>query len=156
MGASQVTTVDAVDIPRYMGLWYEIASVKQFFSVGLVGTTAEYALEPGGVKVVNTGRYFGPDGPISTITGSAVPVDASGARLNVSFTGANSADGPGNYWIVVLDPEYRYAVVSDPTGQSCFVLSRTKTISAELLDELLATAAERGVATGGVTLTPQP
>ena len=153
----RTSTVASVDVARYLGTWYEVASVKQFFSVGLVGSTAQYSLNPdGSIRVFNSGNYFTFDGPPSTIVGSAVPVDASNARLNVSFSGYNSADGPGNYWIVDLDPDYQWAVVSDPTGVSCFILSRTRTISPELRADLLARAAAKGVDTSNVTETLQP
>ncbi len=158
VGCAPVTTpVTSVDVSRYLGTWYEIASVKQFFSVGLVDTTATYSLLPNGaIRVVNSGHYFSKDGPLSTITGTAVPVDASNAKLNVSFTGTNSAQPPGNYWIVALDPNYQWAVVSDPTGSSCFILARTPTIDPALEADLFARAAAAGVHTGDVTPTPQP
>lgn len=153
---ARTTTVASVDVARYLGTWYEIASVKQFFSVGLVNTTATYSLLPdGNIKVANAGRYLSAAGPLSTVVGSAVPVDPTNARLNVSFTGNDSAKPPGNYWVVALDPDYRWAVVSDPSGLSCFVLSRTPTISPELLADLLAQARAAGVNTSGVTRTPQ-
>ena len=156
-GPARTTTVASVDVARYAGTWYEVASVKQFFSLGLVDTKAEYSLLPdGSIKVVNTGRYFTKDGLLSTITGTAVPVDASNARLNVSFTGSNSSQPPGNYWIVDLDPDYQWAIVSDPTGLSCFLLSRTAIVSPELRVDLLARAAAKGVDISNVTETPQP
>jgi len=156
-GSAVTTPVASVDVSRYLGTWYEIASVKQFFSVGLVNTTANYSLLPdGSIRVVNSGNYFFKGGPLSTITGTAVPVDATNAKLNVSFTGSNSSQPPGNYWIVALDPDYQWAVVSDPTGLSCFVLARTPTIDPALKADLLARAAAAGVNTSNVTDTPQP
>ncbi len=153
----RTTTVESVEVERYLGTWYEVASVKQFFSFGLVGTTANYSLDDdGSIRVFNSGNYFTFDGPPSTIVGSAIPVDASNARLHVDFTGFNSGQGPGNYWIVDLDADYQWAIVSDPTGESCFLLSRTRTISPELRAELLARAAARGVNTSNVTETLQP
>jgi hypothetical protein len=151
------STVPSVDINRYLGTWYEVASVKQFFSVGLVNTKAIYSPLPngGGVVVNNSGNYFTNDGPVSEIFGAAVPVDSSNARLNVSFTGSYSTEGLGNYWIVDLDEDYQWAIVSDPTGNSCFILSRTKFITPELKADLLARAAAKGVNIGNVTDTPQ-
>ena len=154
---TRTSTVPSVDVSRYLGTWYEVASVKQFFSIGLVGSTAEYSLNPdGSIRVFNSGNYFTFDGPPSSIVGSAVPVDSSNARLNVSFTGFNSAEGAGNYWIVDLDPDYQWAIVSDPTGVSCFLLSRTRSISPELRADLLARAAAKGVDISNVTETLQP
>lgn len=153
----RTTTVASVDVGRYLGTWYEVASVKQFFSIGLVGSTANYSLNPdGSIRVFNSGNYFTFDGPPSEIVGSAIPVDASNARLNVAFFGSNTNQGQGNYWIVDLDPDYQWAIVSDPTGETCFLLSRTRTITPELRADLLARAVSKGVNTSNVTETLQP
>ena len=156
MSPPRTSTVESVDVARYLGTWYELGSVKQFFSVGLVNTQADYSLLPSGaIGVRNTGRYFGADGPQSQIIGTAVPVDASNSRLNVSFTGTNSATPPGNYWIVDLDPDYRWAIVSDPSGASGFILSRDRTVSDAFYDELVQRAAAKGVDISNLTRTPQ-
>ncbi|MGB3352389.1 MAG: lipocalin family protein [Mycobacterium sp.] len=145
-----------VDLGSYLGTWYEVGSVKQFFSIGLVNTTAVYSLNPdGSIKVENSGNYFFNDGPQSTITGVALPVDTSNNKLNVRFFGAASANPPGNYWIVDLDPDYQWAVVSDSTGLSGFLLSRTRVVSDDLYQELLDRASVSGVR-GWITRTRQP
>ncbi len=157
MGPTRTTTVESVDVSRYLGTWYELGSVKQFFSVGLVNTKAQYSLRPdGNIRVQNSGNYFAANGPRSEIVGSAVPVDASNARLNVSFTGSTSSQGPGNYWIVDLDPDYQWAIVSDQTGTSGFILSRTRSVTPEFYAELVQKAAAKGVNTANLTPTPQP
>lgn len=156
MSPPRTSTVDSVDVERYLGTWYELGSVKQFFSAGLVNTRADYSLLPSGaIGVRNTGRYFAANGPQSQIVGTAVPVDSSNARLNVSFTGSNSATPPGNYWIVDLDPDYRWAIVSDPTGRSGFILSRDRAVTDVFYDELLQRAAAKGVDVANLTRTPQ-
>ena len=94
-----------VDLTRYLGSWYEVGSVKQFFSIGLVNTKAVYSPNPdGSIKVENSGNYFFDNGPESTIVGAALPVDETNNKLNVTFFGPASAKPPGNYWIVDLDP----------------------------------------------------
>ena len=156
MGPPTTSTVESVDVERYLGTWYELGSIKQFFSFGLVNTQADYSLLPdGSIRVENSGNYFFAGGPESRIVGSAVPVDDSNARLNVSFLGPATAQGPGNYWIVDLDPDYEWAIVSDPTGQSGFILSRSRSVSPELYGELVARAAAKGVDTSALTVTPQ-
>ena len=150
------TTVPSVDVERYLGTWYEVGSIKQFFSAGLVNTTATYTVRPdGAIGVENSGNYFGPTGPESRIVGTAFPVDETNARLNVSFFDGGSATPPGNYWIVDLDPDYQWAIVSDPTGTSGFLLSRTKTVSPEFYRELVDRAAAKGVQVGNLTPTEQ-
>ncbi|MGV1006603.1 MAG: lipocalin family protein [Candidatus Nanopelagicales bacterium] len=151
MGQAGATTLPApppVDIAQYEGKWYEQGSVKQFFSIGLVNITATYTANGDGtVKVENAGNYFGPNGPSSTITGSAVPVTGSAnTRLNVGFFfGQPNADNPGNYWILDYAPDYQWAIVGDANGTSGYILTRDQEISTALYDELVARAYELGV-----------
>lgn len=150
-------TVPSVDVDRYVGTWYEVGSVKQFFSLGLVNTKAEYSLNSdGSIKVVNSGNYFFNRGPKSTINGAALPVDGTNAKLDVAFFGQQpSATPPGNYWIVDLGSDYDYAIVTDPTGRSGFILSRTPLVSDEQYTALVAQAKADGVR-GWITKTRQP
>jgi len=145
-----------VDVDQYLGTWYEVGSVKQFFSIGLVNTKAVYSLNAdGSIKVENSGNYFFNNGPQSTIVGSALPVDETNNKLNVRFFGPPAAKPPGNYWIVDLDPDYQWAIVSDSTGLSGFLLTRTPTASADFYQELLNRASVKGVK-GRITKTRQP
>ncbi|MEU0495232.1 lipocalin family protein [Mycobacterium sp. NPDC006124] len=145
-----------VDLNRYLGTWYEVGSVKQFFSLGLVNTTAVYtANTDGSIGVENSGNYFFDNGPQSRIFGTALPVSAAEGKLNVTFFGPPSATPPGNYWIVDRAPDYSWAIVSDPTGNTGFLLSRTRTVSYQLYQQLLDRASVKGVK-GWITVTPQP
>ncbi|CAN5366624.1 hypothetical protein BH09ACT7_BH09ACT7_49850 [soil metagenome] len=145
-----------VDVGQYSGTWYEVGSVKQFFSIGLVNTEAVYTpLPDGSIKVENSGNYFVNNGPQSTIVGNAVSLNADNNKLNVSFLGPAKATEPGNYWIVDLAPDYSWAIVSDSSGRSGFLLSRTPTVSDALYQELLDRASAKGV-NGWITRTRQP
>ena len=149
-----------VDVDRYLGTWYEVGSVKQFFSIGLVNTKAVYSLNTdGSIKVANSGNYFFNNGPESSIVGSALPVDPDNNKLNVSFLFPATANPPGNYWIVDLSPDYDgpngWAIVSDPTGFTGFLLSREPIVSDQLYQELLDRASVKGVR-GWITRTRQP
>ena len=146
-----------VDLDRYLGTWYEVGSVKQFFSIGLVNTTAQYSLNPdGSIRVENSGNYFVNNGPESRIVGAALPVEGSENKLNVAFFFGNpSTNPPGNYWIVDLDPDYQWAIVTDFTGLSGFLLTRIRTVSDDFYQELLNRASVKGVK-GRITPTRQP
>jgi apolipoprotein D and lipocalin family protein len=49
-----------------------------------------------------------------------------------------------DYWVVELDPEYRWAVVGGPSLEYLWVLSRTPTMDRATFDGLRARAARRG------------
>ena len=95
------TTVENVDLTRYMGKWYEIARFDFSFEKGLVGTTAEYTLKSDGtVAVVNRGFEKTLDGKPTVAEGKArgqrtVPDRDQGGhhRGGESFPGHSGAVG---------------------------------------------------------------
>ncbi|ULE33921.1 lipocalin family protein [Mycobacterium sp. IDR2000157661] len=150
MGEATAATLPApppVTVEDYLGTWYEQGSVPQFFSIGLVNTKAQYSLNAdGSIRVENSGYYFTPNGLKSTIVGSAVPVNASNTRLNVGFFfGQPSANEPGNYWILDYAPDYSWAIVSDPSRFSGYILTRDQVVSDAEYDQLFDRAKQLGV-----------
>jgi apolipoprotein D and lipocalin family protein len=131
-----VQTVAQVDLQRYQGRWYEIASYPMYFQRKCIGdTTADYALrDDGRVGVLNRCRtesdFIQADGKASVVDGSA------NARLRVSFFWPFH----GDYWIIGLDPDYRWAVVGDPDRRYLWVLSRTPSLDQTSLAAALAAA----------------
>ncbi|MBX9699277.1 MAG: lipocalin family protein, partial [Acetobacteraceae bacterium] len=106
-------TVAAVDLPRYLGTWYEIARLPMWAqdsgSVACEDVTATYtARGPGRIGVVNRClNALAADAPREA-SGSAYVVEGSnGAKLRVSFFWPFY----GDYWVLGLDPDYRWAVV---------------------------------------------
>ena len=60
-----LTVVETVDVNRYLGKWYEIASYPAWFQKGCTATTAEYSLLPDGkIQVVNRCRKDSLEGPL--------------------------------------------------------------------------------------------
>lgn len=126
-GESEVQTVASVDLNKYVGKWYEVASIPQSFQKQCVGnTTAEYSLlENGQVKVLNTCDTK--SGSRSVAEGRAkIEDNKSNAKLKVTFVKFLDwifAFG-GKYWILDLAEDYSYAVVGDPTRNYAWILSR--------------------------------
>jgi apolipoprotein D and lipocalin family protein len=131
-----LTTVPRVDLNRYLGKWYEIASFPQRFQRDCTATTATYALrDDGRIDVLNRCRKHTLDGPEAVSHGQARVVDrATNAKLEVSFF--RPFWGP--YWIIVLDTDYQYAVVGHPSRDYLWILSRTPQMAESLYVELVA------------------
>ena len=53
--------VDNVDLDRYLGTWYEIASYPAWFQKGCTGSTAEYSLLPDGRILYTRWEYVDRD-----------------------------------------------------------------------------------------------
>jgi apolipoprotein D and lipocalin family protein len=152
------TTVSSVDLERYVGKWYEIASFPAFFNRGLTGVTAEYAILPDGkVSVFNRGFKEALDGPESNISGKARVVDTvTKSKLAVRFDQFPTNLFEGQYWIVVLDPDYQYAAVSDPQRSTLFVLSRTPQMDDAVYETILDELTANGFDISKLNRTPQP
>lgn len=146
--------VDYVDLNQYAGKWYEIASYPTAFQAGCTGTTAEYTLQDDGtVKVVNTCNQDTLDGPVDRIEGRARVADPStNAKLKVSFFPPFEAD----YWIIDLDPNYEWAVVSNPSRLFLWILSRTPTLDDGVYQEILDRIAAQGYNLDRLVRTLQP
>lgn len=145
--------VGAVDLHRYLGKWYEIATIPQRFQKGCVCVTAEYSLNTDGtIKVVNSCRKESPSGPFKQVIGRAkVVAGSNNAKLRVSFF----RPFWGDYWIVGLDPDYQWAIVSNAQGSTCWILARTPRIAPHLYDQLVRRCQELGINTTKLVPTPQ-
>jgi len=139
---NEAKTVEYVDIPRYMGTWYEIAKFPQWFEKGLVGVTANYTLLPNGkVRVINSGYIKDFNGKLKVANGKAKVVDKkTNAKLKVSFFWPFY----GDYWILELGKDYEYAVVGDNSRKYLWILSRTTQMEETLYNELLARIKSKG------------
>lgn len=132
--AAEPVTGSAVDLKKYIGKWYEVASIPQFFQRQCVGNTvAEYSItEDGFIKIVNSCDKD--SGVRSTAEGRAKVVDTvTNSKLQVTFVkiiGWIFSFG-GSYWILDLAPDYSYAVVGDPSLKYLWILSRQPTFSRE-------------------------
>lgn len=142
LAAQELTTVARVDLHRYAGLWYEVAKIPNSFQGKCVAnTTAEYTLLPNGlIQVVN--RCQKPNGKGNSVKGVAKVIDAqTHAKLQVSFVrflGKNWFFG--DYWIIGLDEDYRWAIVGTPGRKYGWILARTQTLDAETrakIDDIL-------------------
>ena len=146
--------VPYVDLQRYLGTWYEIATIPQSFQAGCVGVTAEYSLRKNGdIQVVNTCLQETLDGKVRKARGKARVVDrTTNAKLKVRFFWPFT----GAYWIIELDEDYQWAVVGHPDRTYYWILSRTPQMDVALYDELIRRAAAKGYDTSKIKKTLQP
>ena len=147
----EVQAVGQLDLERYLGSWYEIARFPNRFEKKCAcDVMARYSAtgKPGRIAVRNECRQA--DGRMAVTKGYG-RVDGPGARLRVSFFRPFWA----KYWVLALDTEYRWSLVGEPKREYLWILSRTPVLSAEVLAEIRARAAELGFDVAKLVLTPQ-
>lgn len=131
-----LATAGPVDLQRYYGTWYEIARLPNRFQSKCVSDVrAHYAPDDGGISVVNSCRTRG--GQLEQAEGVAHLVAGSmGSKLRVSFF----RPFYGDYWILALDPDYRWVLVGEPARRYAWVLARTPELDEATRERLLAQA----------------
>jgi apolipoprotein D and lipocalin family protein len=146
--------VPSVDVQRYLGTWYEIATIPQRFQKGCVGVTAHYSMrDDGDIDVVNVCRKDKLDGRVRSVRGKAWVADKStNAKLKVRFFWPFS----GDYWIIELDKDYQWAVVGHPGRSYLWILCRTPQMDPAVYDELLKRIAAKGYDLSRIKRTLQP
>jgi len=146
-------TVPYVDLQKYQGKWYEIASYPQRFQKGCHCTTAEYTLSSEGFVIVeNKCNKDSVTGKLSYIKGKAFVVKNSGnAKLKVQFFWPFK----GKYWIIDLADDYSYAVVSHPNRKYLWILSRTPKMTNAVYQQIISRLKEKGFDLSKIQLTRQ-
>jgi len=151
--AQTIQTVPQVDLTRYAGKWYEIASYPQRFQKGCTCTTAEYTPTDKGYLVVeNRCNKDSVNGKPSYIKGKVFADENSGnAKLKVQFLWPFK----GKYWIIDLADDYSYAVVSHPNKKYLWILSRTPKMNDLRYKQITNRLAEKGFDISKLQITKQ-
>ena len=140
-GDQAVKTIATLDVPRYLGTWYEIAKFPNWFQKKCVGNTkAVYtAKADGNLRVLNSCKTA--SGEISEAEGLARQIGGKDSpKLEVRFAPEWLSFLPvvwGDYWVIDLDPQYQVAAVSDPKREYLWVLSRTPQLDPKAYEDLL-------------------
>ena len=129
---AELAVVENVDLARYMGAWYEIAHIPNLPQKGCTDTVVHYRLrDDGGFDLRNTcwkkGKYKPYDGKASKVD----------PQSNAKFRAKFFLFFGGDYWIVDLDPDYRWAAVGNPARDQLWVISRTRKLDDKIYDGIL-------------------
>ena len=147
-----LSPIENFEAARYSGQWYEIARLDHRFERGLSRVTASYELLPaGGLSVINRGfdarrnKWRQASGRAHFIKSESV------GWLKVSFFRPFYA----SYVIIALDPNYRWAMVSGPSRDYFWILSRSPALEPDVLQALIKQAARQGFAVERLIFTHQ-
>jgi len=153
MKSQTLQTVPFVDLKKYSGKWYEIASYPQRFQKGCHCTTAEYtATDKDYVIVENRCNKDSVTGKQSYIKGKAfIEKNSGNAKLKVQFFWPFT----GKYWIIDLADDYSYAVVGHPNRNYLWILSREPKMKEEIYLQILSRIKDKGFDLSKIKKTEQ-
>jgi apolipoprotein D and lipocalin family protein len=142
-------TVPSVDLARYAGDWYEIESFPAWFQRGCAGTKASYTPAPDGrIRVVNTCTRGQKSVSIEGV--ARVVPESNNSKLKVRFFWPFE----GDYWILELDPAYRWAAVGHPNRKYLWILARDPQLDPAELTSIRAKLAAKGYDINRLRRTP--
>lgn len=129
-----------LDLPRYLGRWYELARFETPFEEGLEEVFTEYSMRTdGNVQITN----YGTDTNRRRHEAAAIGYPNAGGQLMVSFVPVlRFLSSPYN--VLYVDSAYRHALVSDHSGNCLWFLGRTPFCTPDSFDAMKAEAQRRG------------
>ncbi|MSO58585.1 MAG: hypothetical protein EXQ77_06060 [Thermoleophilia bacterium] len=143
-----------VEQQKFLGKWFEIARIPRAVERDCVGTTATYTARADGKLefvhecTLTDGRYHGATA-LATVPDAKIP-----GKMEVDFGGH-----VGDYWVIDVAPDYRYAAVGHPSRDYLWILSRTSTMPPAELRVVLDGAKAKGFDTTRLEYTapgPEP
>lgn len=151
-------TIPSLEVPRYLGRWFEIAKFPNRFQQQCVSdTSADYTLMGNGqIQVLNQCRLL--TGQMQEARGQARQIGgADSPQLQVRFAPAWLSFLPfvwGDYWVIDLDERYELAAVSEPARQYLWILARQPVVDEARYAALLARLKAQGLDTARLEKTP--
>jgi apolipoprotein D and lipocalin family protein len=145
-------TVDHVDLERYMGPWYVIASIPIFVEKDAFNAVEVYRLDAdGSIDTTFTFNKGSLEGPAKTYKSRAFVVDkGSNAAWKVQFVWPFRAE----YLITHLDPDYSQVIVSRNKRDYVWVMARTPHLAPADVQKLLKEVEAQGYDPSKVRLVP--
>ena len=130
---TDLQTVKKVDLQRYLGDWYEIARYEHKFQKDCKNVKANYSLrEDKKIQVVNSCTKISTN-EFKDAKAVAYSVDETNSKLKVSFF----RPFYGDYWVLILDENYEYAVVGTPNREYLWILARDNKLPLKIQNDIL-------------------
>tara|TARA_Y100001954_G_scaffold134205_1_gene143358 strand:+ start:5132 stop:5662 length:531 start_codon:yes stop_codon:yes gene_type:complete len=141
-----VHTKKIVDVESFVGKWYTISSLPQFFNRKCLLQTAEYKIvSEEEISLLNT--CYKKRNKTSTISGQAKIVNfETNSELEVSFNSffTRLFRVKADYNIIKIDDDYQYVMVGGRGRSDLWIMSKTLSMPRELYNEYVSYAKELG------------
>jgi apolipoprotein D and lipocalin family protein len=148
-----IALMPQVDLPRFMGDWYVIASIPTFIEKGAHNAVESYQLDPDGtIATTFTFHADSFDGKLKRHTPRGFVQPGTGnAVWGMRFVWPIKAD----YRIMYLNPDYTQTVIGREKRDYVWIMARTPQIAEADYQQLLALLQREGYDTSVVQKVPQ-
>ena len=128
--AQEVRPVTGFEVARYLGEWHEVAAIPTSFQRQCVfDTRAVYGMASGDDRLTVDNSCRTAEGEVDRSRGLARFKGAADvAHLEVTFVtilGRPFWLASGDYVVIALDPDYRWAAVAHPSRDFAWILARS-------------------------------
>jgi apolipoprotein D and lipocalin family protein len=148
-----LSTVEQVDLPRFMGSWYVIAHIPAGIEKDAHAAVETYTLDDdGSIATTYVFRRGSLDGPVKKLTPRGFVHDReTNAEWRMQFLWPFRAE----YLIAYLDEDYERTIVARTKRDMAWIMARTPTIPDDELQALIARLVAMGYDEAHVRLVPQ-
>ena len=147
-----VTLADRVDIPRFMGDWYVIATIPTPFEKGAFNALERYRLADGHIDTTFTYNKGAFDGPEKAMHAKGfVREEGNGAVWGMQFIWPIRAD----YRVMYVADDYSATVIGRNQRDYLWIMARTPTLPDAQLESLLAFCRKQGYDLSDLRMVPQ-
>lgn len=144
---AQPKAVNAIDVQKYLGTWYEVARLPMYFQRNCASDVqAEYSLNADQTIQVKN-QCINTDGKLDVSEGVAYSQNDGNSQLKVSFLPKGLRWVPfskGDYWVLRVDEDYQVALVGGPSHRYLWLLSRSPDVDEAVIEDYLNTAKAQG------------
>ncbi len=152
MPKQPVPTVSHVDLARFMGEWYVIASIPTFLEKNAYNAVESYRLDPDGTIATTFTFHKGSfEGPLKTMKPRGWVRDASNAVWGMQFIWPIKAE----YLIAYLNDEYTATIIARSARDYVWIMARTPELPPDEYAALVADVGKMGYDTAKLQRVPQ-
>ena len=146
-----LATADSVNLQRFAGDWYVLASIPTALEADAYNAVETYAV-PDGNRIETTFRFRkgGFDGPEREYSPTAFVSDDSAAVWGMQFVWPIRAE----YRIAYLDPDYQFTIIGRTKRDYVWVMARQPHVSDAVYASLRERVAQMGYDTAALRRVP--
>jgi apolipoprotein D and lipocalin family protein len=150
--AKPISPASQVDLDRFRGPWYVIASVPTFVEKEAFGAVESYTLKPdGSIAITFTFHKNSFDGPLKTMRPTGFVRDASNATWAMQFVWPLKAE----YLIAYVDPSYSETIIVRNKRDYVWIMARTPELGPEHYQHLVDVVGQLGYDLAKLKRVPQ-